>query len=148
MLNSRRRAGKWRFSTNSLSCLPIRKASQEHAVAYLFQPSSRQVSRDVVPGNSWRNTLFCSLLLTCQKAPAPQVPGEAEELPRSVRPLMRVETRPPLCQVPTLAAPSTGPGSHAALVCSGLKPQLPSRASLKCRWTPCRGPSWEPWFLL
>lgn len=45
MLNSRRRAGKWRFSTNSLSCLPVRKASQARRNTQWLVFSSPRLAR-------------------------------------------------------------------------------------------------------
>lgn len=95
---------------------PTRKdfaGGEEHAEACLFHPFSPQMSREVVLGNSPRKALFSSLLLTCQEAVACRCltePQSCQEV--SVRPFTLIEKPPPLCQVPTLAAPSMAPGFH------------------------------------
>ena len=115
MLSSGRRAGKWHFNTNSFPANPTRKdfiGGEEHAEACLFHPFSPQMSREVVLENSPRKALFSSFLLTCQEALACRCLTKPRSCQEVSGPFTLVEKPPPLCQVPTLAAPSVAPDFH------------------------------------
>lgn len=70
------------------------------------------MSREVVLGNSPRKALFSSLLLTCQEALACRCLTEPRSCQEVFGPFTLVEKPPPLCQVPTLAAPSVALDFH------------------------------------
>lgn len=111
MLSSGCRAGKWHFNTNSLSCQPhpqgfcrLRGTCRGLSFPPLVSPDVKRYCSGEQPEKS-------PILLAPPHLPRRgglQVPGRTEELPGSVRPFTLVEKWPPLCQVPTLAAPSMG----------------------------------------
>lgn len=115
MLSSGRGAGKWHFNTNSLSCQPHPQGFHRRRGTRGGLSFPPLLSPDVKRGCSVEQPKKSPILLAPPHLPRSrglQVPDRTSELPGSVRPFTLIEKPPPLCQVPTLAAPSVAPGFH------------------------------------
>lgn len=128
MLSSGRRAAKWHFNTNSLSCLPPQGFHRLRGTrsGLSFPPLVSPDVKRCCSGEQFEKSPILFAPPHLPRSPGPQVPSGAEEMPRNVRTFMLLEKWPPLRQVPTLATLS---GSLVLMSSTCLpRPQTPAPA--------------------
>lgn len=115
MLSSGRGAGKWHFNTNSLSCQPHPQGflqAERNTRRLVFSTPSLPRCQERLFWGTAQEKPYSPRSSSPAKKPWPAGADRTSGCQEVFSPFTLVEKPPPLCQVPTLAAPSMAPDFH------------------------------------